>query len=141
MEFFCRANWNRVKGLALLLLYAGLSLALLLRAYHQVIPWGAPFPAYLFSTRGPVLESPDGSVRLQVAFNDAGAAHSGHHWTWIVQDSWLLGPRVVAEGYCDARFAVDREPFPTVWTAPRELVVDFVSTRYGDAGRRSVVSF
>jgi hypothetical protein len=136
-----RATRKVLKRLSLLLLCACLSLALLLRVYHQVIPWGAPFLPYLFSTRGAVLDSPDGRVRLRVMFNDAGAAHSGNHWTWIIRDSWLLGPRVVAEGYSDARFAVDREPFPAIWTSPRDLAVDFLSGRYGEAMHRSVVSF
>ena len=131
-----------MKRLCLLLLCGCLSLAVLLRAYHQVIPWGAPFLPYLvYSARGPVLLSPDGRVPLQVVFNDAGAAHSGHHWTWIVEDSWILGHRVVAEGYSDARFAVEGDPFPAVWVAPEELAVEFLSVRYGDTKHRRLVSF
>ena len=38
---------------------------------------------------GPTLVSPDRSQTIQVMFNDAGAAHSGNHWTWLIVDKSL----------------------------------------------------
>src|SRR5262245_23140597 len=89
------------------------------RTYFTYIPRGARFlPWVLASVDGPVLRSPDGQRRIEVYFNDAGAAHRGNHWTWIVEDSWLLGRRVVAQGYLGPDVRFGEAPVPIKWVPP-----------------------
>lgn len=106
-----------------------------LRAYRHAIPAGAEFfPFWLASVEGPRLESPDRKRVLQVVFNDAGAAHSGNHWTWLIADDWLMGKRVAAEGY-----TLMRDPIPWRWTDDRTISIEFTAKRYGNATRSPVV--
>jgi len=91
------------------------------------MPWGAGFlPFTLAKVEGPKLQSPDGST-LRVYFNDAGAAHSGLHWTWVVQNSWLLGKTVVAAGFVSPEVVMGDKPFPLEWKGPHFARVDFDS--------------
>jgi hypothetical protein len=108
--------------------------ALALRAYREFVPWGASPQPYLLASRdGPAVTSPDGAVVLRVVFNDAGAAHSGNHWTWFVTHSTLWGRRVVAQGYLGDMVAVGvdgvRAPLPLRWLDDRTLEVEFRTHR------------
>ena len=101
------------------------------RLYGELIPWGAPPAAFLFaSVRGPVISSPDGERRLEVYFNDAGAAHSGNHWTWLVEKHWLLGEVVTLKGYLGPGVALDGDPVPLSWGPDGEFTVEFRGSRY-----------
>jgi hypothetical protein len=60
---------------------------LAVRAYFAVVPRGASLQAWtLARVDGPELKSPDGRRVVRAYFNDAGAMHSGNHWTWIVEN-------------------------------------------------------
>jgi hypothetical protein len=105
------------------------------RGYFAIIPRGASFyPWTMARVDGPTLNSPDGRRTVRVYFNDAGAMHSGNHWTWIVEDSWLWGRRVVAEGYVGPDVAVSGKPVPLEWGPRNEVRVRFLPGRYKGAG-------
>lgn len=102
-------------------------LALAARLYLEVIPFGASvLPFYCASEVGPELRSPNGRV-LQVYFNDAGGAHSGNYWTWVVERRFW-GRVVVAEGYLGADVRYDASPVPVEWER-EEPKVKFESGR------------
>jgi len=74
-----------------------------------------------------VLRSPDGSCILNVYFNDAGAMHSGNHWTWIIKNDIFSGKSCVAQGYMSA---VDKDgPFPATWDGNEHMIITFRSIR------------
>ena len=102
------------------------------RTYFAFVPRGASFvPWTVARVDGPVLESPDGQRVVRVYFNDAGAMHSGHHWTWVVEQSWLSGRQVVAQGFLGADVAVSGAPIPIQWGPNNEISVTFLPKRYG----------
>jgi hypothetical protein len=104
------------------------------RTYRAIVPSGASFTPFLMArVEGPIVESPDGSIKLQVWFNDAGAAHSGNHWTWLVQDHCVFGKRVIAQGYLGAEQAVSGKPIPLNWIDNDSFSVAFLNGRYGDS--------
>lgn len=110
------------------------------RAYRSVVPSGASFTPFVMArVKGPFVESPDQSTKLQIWFNDAGAAHSGNHWTWIVQDHFIFGKRVVAQGYLGPEQAVSGEPLPLSWIDNSSFSVVLLNERYGDASRKELV--
>lgn len=110
------------------------------RAYRAIVPSGASFTPFVMArVEGPVVESPDGSTKLQVWFNDAGAAHSGNHWTWIVKDHFIFGKKVIAQGYLGAEQAVSGEPLPLSWIDNSSFSVAFLNERYGDAQNKELV--
>lgn len=105
------------------------------RGYFAIVPRGASFyPWTMARVDGPILKSPDGQRTVRVYFNDAGAMHSGNHWTWVVEDSWLCGRRVVSEGYLGPDVAVSGAPVPLEWGAHNEIRVQFLAGRHGGAG-------
>jgi len=105
-----------------------------LRAYFAVIPRGASFqPWVLARVDGPELTSPDGRRVVRAYFNDAGAMHSGNHWTWVVEDCWWSGRHVVAQGYLGSDVAVSGAPFPIEWGPADDFRVRFLPRRYGGA--------
>src|SRR4051812_33685795 len=86
------------------------------RAYRAVVPAAADFwPFLAASHEGPTLVSPDGTRIIRLYFNDAGAMHSGHHWTWLVTDDWLWGKYVLVAGYSTFPVSCGREPFVFEW--------------------------
>ena len=104
-------------------------LCVTLRIYHSFVPRGASPVPYLFaSVDGGTIESPNGQM-YEIWFNDAGAAHSGAHWTWIVSTHLAYGKRVVAEGYLGSGYAVDNRPIPVLWDGDNP-VIEFQSGRY-----------
>lgn len=124
----------------MILLLAGILVAytLVLRGVFEYVPWGAVGVPYLAASRkGPALQSPDGQYTVEVVYNDAGAAHSGNHWTWIVVYDPLLGRRVVAEGYMEPEVAVLGKPVPLWWEDGRTFRVEFLDKR-GKGTTRSI---
>jgi hypothetical protein len=106
------------------------------RAWREYVPSGASFEPYVFaSVEGPNLVSPDGTIVLTVRFNDAGAAHSGLHYTWVARDDWLWGKRVVVGGYSDWGVRKGEKPFPARWTDEHTLEVYFLDGRHSSQGR------
>ncbi len=100
------------------------------RFYFDHVPVGAPFqPWILARVEGPILKSPDGKRMLRIFFNGAGAMHSGNHWTWIVEDCWWCGWRVVDEGYLDYD-AIVTKSVPLTWEANNEFHAEFLPGRY-----------
>jgi hypothetical protein len=84
------------------------------RLYFEVIPLGASvLPFYYASERGSDLLSPGGH-EFQVYFNDAGAAHSGNYWTWVVERR-IWGRVVVVGGYLNADVRYGSSPVPVKW--------------------------
>lgn len=110
--------------------FTGMFLLASVGFYFHHFPAGVDFwPWYLARVEGPILKSPDGQRELRVFFNDAGAMHSGNHWTWIVEDCWWCGSRVVDEGYLDYD-ALRTKSVPITWEANNEFRVDFLQDRY-----------
>lgn len=106
-----------------------------IRLYFAIVPRGASFyPWTMARVDGPTLKSPDGRRTLRVYFNDAGAMHSGNHWTWVVEDSWLWGRGVVSEGYLGPDIAVRGAPAPVEWRPHNAMRVRFLPGRHNTAG-------
>jgi len=106
--------------------------AVALRCYRALVPWDAQvYPWLMARVSGPVLTSPDGRRTLKVYFNNAGAMHSGNHWTWVVEESRWLGRRVVAQGYLSPQEAVSGGAVPLTWGEGNSIGVAFL------AGKRS----
>lgn len=126
-----RAKRRVVRALVMWLL----SLLVMGRLYGALIPWGASIqPFLLASVEGPVLSSPDGNRQIEVYFNDAGAAHSGDHWTWLTEHYWLVGRVVITEGYLGADEALDGREIPVTWGADNEFTVTFRESRHAVGG-------
>jgi hypothetical protein len=105
------------------------------RAYRAVVPSGAGFTPYAcYSVVKGVYSSPRGRHHLRVVYNDAGAMHSGNHWTWLVTDHWFTGKRVVAQGYRSAP-EIWAEPFEINWVDDDTFGVSFLTKRYGEETR------
>lgn len=120
----------RVRKAGTYLVISLLLLALGARVYSHFIPWGASLlPFWLASIEGPDVHSPDNSRTLKVYFNDAGAMHSGKHWTWVIEGHWFWGRRVVAEGYLEAGVRQGKEALPIRWTNDDTFVMDFSTNR------------
>jgi hypothetical protein len=116
------------------------------RLWREYLPRGASPQPYLLASRdGPRVASPDGAVTLQVVFNDAGALHSGNHWTWLVASSPLWGRWVAAQGYLGDASVVGvngvRDPLPLRWLDDRTLEVEFRTGRRTTATARQRVAF
>lgn len=119
-----------VRGIRLAIGVAGLALAGF-GLICQIVPWGAsPLPYLLASVYKGRYSSPGGSSTITVYYNDAGAAHSGAHWTWFVVQRWPIGRVVILEGWSDTEI-IDG-PLDLEWTGEREFRVDL------GAGPRSV---
>lgn len=105
----------RIRTLMILVTLTAVAICGSLRLYHSFVPRGASAMPFLFaSIDGGTIESPNGTV-YEVWFNDAGAAHSGHHWTWITTNHPAYGKRVVTEGYLGSEYAVEKRPIPVSW--------------------------
>jgi hypothetical protein len=106
------------------------------RFYRHFIPSGTSFSPYWSFldpiVEGPRLVSPEGRRVIRVMFNDAGAAHSGNHWTWLIVDDWIAGKRVIAEGYSRPDVRYGKAGFPSRWLDERTLSVAFAARRYDD---------
>ena len=77
--------------------------------YFRLVPVGAGLLPFL-------LASVDEGHRLpgkgyKVSYNDAGAEHSGFHYTWVVADRWLYRV-VVVDGYSLPGVRQGDEPLP-----------------------------
>lgn len=104
-------------------------LLLLLRGYREFVPAGARPTAYILaSVDGGTITSPEGR-QYEIQFNDAGAMHSGNHWTWVVGYSWLTGMYVETSGYLGGEYAVDGQRIPVEWNG-NEPVLPFEEGRY-----------
>jgi hypothetical protein len=123
------------RGWATLLVASAAAALLCYRAYRDVVPSGASFTPYTcYSVVKGVYSSPGGRHRVRVVYNDAGAMHSGNHWTWLVTDHWLTGKRVVAQGYRSAP-EIWAEPFEINWVDEDTCVVSFLTKRHGGESR------
>jgi len=113
-----RRRWFRATAALLVVITLG-------RIYTQIIPVGATPLPFLCSVTGVPITSADGSVSVKVIHNDAGAMHSGNHWTWIVAESPLFGKRVVAAGYVGPEIAVNGKPLEATSS---EAIIRLVET-------------
>lgn len=94
------------------------------RGYREFVPSGAKATAFLFASE-PAGRIP--GTRLQVHVNDAGAAHSGHHWVWVVRYGFLRGWRVIASGYAaDVHGLRTRDA-----DSEGDIEIEFLDSRYG----------
>lgn len=99
-----------------------------IRLYFELVPRGAPLEPFLgYSFELPAITSPRGKS-YRVFINDAGAAHSGNHWTWIVDHHWLTGRYVVAEGYLTSEYANQSSALVVQWNGDRPII-DFETGR------------
>ena len=118
----------------LLIIIISFSCIIAWRTYRYFVPSGTSkyFTIRLLGAvvTGPVLVSSDKQRVIHVEFNDAGAAHSGNHWTYLIVDDFLWGKRVIAEGYSPSSVRRSEEPFPYRWLDTRTLLVEFALSRY-----------
>ena len=120
---------KRLKSIAKLsAIVAALSL-LLFRGYREFVPAGAKSTAYIMARiDGGTITSPNGK-KYAIQFNDAGAMHSGHHWTWVIDYHWLTGMNVKTAGYLGAEYAVGQEQIPIEWSGD-DPILPFKNGRY-----------
>ena len=109
-----------------------LLLCLAPRMYSLYMPHGmsadSRIPYISHSYHAGTITSPEG-VPYHLYVNDAGAMHSGNHWTWVVRDDVFYGRRLIAEGYLDA-FQIDEiDSLPITWKNG-EPEIPFCATRY-----------
>jgi hypothetical protein len=99
------------------------------RTYREVVPAGAsPIPFLLASVaKGNIVSG--GGREVGVFYNDAGAAHSGNHWTWVVHYSPAVGKRVLLQGYSGGEIL--ESDARVRWVDDRKLVAEFLPGRYG----------
>lgn len=120
-------RWKRPLKFAAITL---IGIALVVRLYAGIIPLGVKPLAWIIArVDGPTFTSPDGMRTVKVYFNDAGAAHSGNHWTWVVEDSLWKGRTVVAEGYVNALTRNGETPFELEWGPNNRVDVSFLPNR------------
>jgi hypothetical protein len=95
--------------------------------WRHIVPsgLGGVTPYLVASANRGDFVSPGNSHTVTVYSNDAGAAHSGHFWTWVVEREWH-GLVVVAKGYLDESTG----PVPLRWKSQNSFVIDFVAGRY-----------
>ena len=99
------------------------------RLKRHLVPNGAGFTPFLFhSTKPQSLVSPSGRI-LQVRFNDAGAMHSGYHWTYLYTDHWFWGKRLALGGYSPPKVRKGEVPLPLTWTGNESFTVEFATGR------------
>jgi hypothetical protein len=55
--------------------------------------------------------------------------HSGNHWTWIIEDCWWCGWRVIDEGYLGYDVRIGDTPLPLEWESNNEFRVDYLPGR------------
>jgi len=105
------------------------------RVYFAIVPLNASFyPWTMARVEGPTLKSPDGRRTVRVYLNDAGALHSGNHWTWVVEDSWIWGRRVVSKGYLGRDVTVRGVPVPLEWGLGNEVRIRYLPGPYKGSG-------
>jgi hypothetical protein len=64
----------------------------------------------------------------RIVYNDAGGAHSGNFWTWVVEDRGIYRV-VVAQGYSTPDVRYGHSPLPLKIT-DGAIYLGFASTRY-----------
>lgn len=88
---------------------AGLTLLLLAIGWTRLVPIGASILPFLLASTDEGHTIADRPYRIY--YNDAGAMHSGNHWTWIVRDIGICRI-VVVEGYSTNEVRKGEVPFP-----------------------------
>ena len=110
--------------------------AVLYSAYYVVVWWGVPAGVdnpiawRWWAVDGEPIRSPDGLWVISVRFHDAGAMHSGPHWTWLVARGRWGRRRVIAEGFSTSDVRMGRAPLPVRWIDNKTFDIDFQSQRY-----------
>jgi hypothetical protein len=66
----------------------------------------------------------------RIVYNDAGAAHSGNFWTWVIEDRGICRV-VVAQGYSTFDVRYGDSPIP-VKVEDGSIYLGFANSRYGD---------
>jgi hypothetical protein len=119
----------------LLLLFGlpALGLVAALWGYFQVVPAGLrlrSFEPYFFASRDlGTFSSPEGAHAVRIIVNDAGAAHAGNHWAWVLRAAPVVGQQIVAEGYVDF-LQSKRETFPLRWVSENQIALTFRKGRH-----------
>ncbi len=85
------------------------------RIYYQLVPRGVEFTPFTeYSRQLSSVTSPNGKT-YEVFVNDAGAAHSGNYWTWVIDNNWLTGRYVVTEGYITSEYSTGDSKLTVEW--------------------------
>lgn len=101
------------------------------RVIRHFKPAGAKaIPFCFYSDDGGVYESPGGSRRVFVRFNDGGAMHSGFHWTWIYTDHPLWGKRCVHTGYSPPDVRKGEQPLDLLWLDENRVRITHAAGRH-----------
>lgn len=140
MRGWNRWHWRRFgHGSAIALAVALGVIYLICWLVFNRVPSGVQNPlAYIgASCENPDLVSPDGKHVLKVRYNDAGAAHSGNHWTWIIRRSMLGWDEVIAQGYVVTPW----EGTPAWWLDNDTCEIRFVRDRYAGVLDEPIILF
>lgn len=132
--------WTIIRSIAefyavLVFFFAGfIMLCIAIERFYFGIPAGVSLIDYsVASVDGGYITSPSGDHRLRVNFNDAGAAHSGAHWTWVIREYPFGYKRVVAEGYL-----FNPKELPVEWIDEHTCEFTFESERHGSPTPKKV---
>ena len=82
--------------------------------------------------------SPDDRIKISIIINDAGAMHSGYHWTWVVRNNWW-GKEIVATGWLRPIDFIDKKPIR--WIDNNNLKIFFVNGRHSNIAKITEISF
>ena len=120
---------SRKRRVAIVVSFVAFFICLALRVCFAIIPlYASPIPYLMARVDGGTIQSPNG-MKYEVWFNDAGAMHSGAHWTWVVSNHVVFGKRVVEEGYLGPEHAVDGKAIDVQWDN-NVPVIQFLPSRY-----------
>ncbi len=118
-----------------------LGVALLFVRSCDSVPRGVDKPsAFEHGDDGLPLVSPAKNWTLRVRFNDGGAMHSGHHWTWIIDRDRYGREYVIAQGYCEPVVRYGQRPLPVRWIDNDSFEVGFLNGRYSASYKYARVS-
>jgi len=112
-----------------------------LRIYRIFIPTGAEFKSYAFeSVAGPEYPAEGLRPKLNIRFEDNGDDHGGNYLTWVINDHWLWGKKVMAQGWSSHEVFKGKKEFPLKWLADDTVEVKFMTRQIGGDLQAQVVS-
>ena len=127
---------KRLRKFLLILLLAALAGALLWRLKLHFVPPGVKPTAFLLASTEQQSATSPGGRKLYYRFNDAGAAHSGFHYTWCYTDHWLTGKKVIAGGFSEPEVRRGEIALPLVWHENgKDFSVRFAAGRHDSSIR------
>ena len=97
--------------------------------YFSIIPYGASFFPWILASDDTEQYIKLNSEKYRIVFNDAGAAHSGNFWTWLINEG-IFFDRVHTQGYSSHDVRYGKVKFP-VKSINGVYYIGFCSSRRG----------